>query len=137
MSESIIAARGNDCAVWPRHLPKTEDELRHTPELWKAIGYRDTVVWSEKISCTGCKADNWCRYGIIGCVSARGLNNCGECAEYPCGNITECFAATEKFAPSCKSACTEEEYETLRKAFFEKKKNLDLIHREITEKGDT
>ena len=132
MSGRIIAACGNDCSVCPRHLPKTDGELRHTAELWKDIGYRDRIVSNEEISCTGCKPENLCRYNIIGCVSAKGLSNCGECAGYPCEKITECFAATERFAPGCKAACTEEEYETLRKAFFEKKKNLDLIHRENT-----
>ena len=126
----ILAACGNDCELCPRHLPKTDGELRHTAELWHKIGYRDHIVSNDEISCAGCKAGNWCRYDMIGCVSAKGLSNCGECVDYPCERITDCFAATEKFVPQCRAACTDEEFETLRRAFFEKKTNLDRVKRE-------
>lgn len=55
----IIAACGNDCSVCPRYIThpyeKTDEELRHTAELWMKIGYRDYIVTNEEISCTGCK----------------------------------------------------------------------------------
>ncbi len=120
-----IAACGNDCAVCPRHLPKTEDELAHTAQLWKKIGYRDCIISNEEISCTGCKPENWCRYKIINCVEKKGIANCGCCEQYPCETILECFEVTESFAPGCRASYTEEEYEMLRKAFFCKKANLD------------
>lgn len=46
------------------------------------------------------------------------------CGNYPCDVINECFTVTGSFIPACKKACTPEEFETLRKAFFEKEKNL-------------
>lgn len=123
--EKIIAACGNDCSACPRHLPKSEDELKHTAELWMKIGYRDHVVTNEEISCTGCKPGSWCRYNVIQCTTARKIDNCGQCSEYPCENIRNCFKVTESFEPACRTQCSTEEYAVLKKAFFEKQKNLE------------
>lgn len=123
--EKIIAACGNDCSMCPRHLPKSEDELRHTAELWRKIGYRDHVVSNEEISCNGCTTDNWCRYNVIKCTTSRNISNCGQCEEYPCANIKECFEVTRSFEPACKAICTKEEYDMMSKAFFEKRENLE------------
>ena len=126
----VLAACGNDCASCPRYIAhpyeKTEEELHHTAELWLKIGYRDHVVTNEEISCTGCKPENWCRYHVVKCCEKRGIKTCAECAEYPCANIKECFEITKLFEPMCKKVCTEEEYKQLKKAFFEKEKNLTL-----------
>jgi hypothetical protein len=126
--EKIIAACGNDCAACPRYVvhpyEKTNEELRHTAELWMKIGYRDHLVTNEEISCMGCKPENWCRYRVIKCCVDRGIKNCGECDEYPCDNIKECFKVTKSFEPMCRQVCTDDEYKKLEKAFFEKEKNL-------------
>lgn len=125
--EKIISACGNDCNQCPRHLPKTEAELKSTAELWYKIGYRDRVVSTEEISCVGCSVSNWCRYQIVDCVAEKGISNCGECLEYPCKKIEECFVVTASFEPSCRKCCNDEEYQQLKKASFEKKANLDSI----------
>ncbi len=129
----IIAACGNDCSACPRYTAapyeKTEEELRHTAELWMKIGYRDHVVSAEEISCKGCSTDNWCRYHVVKCCTEKGITNCAECSAYPCGNLKDCFAVTASFEPDCRKACTKEEYEEIRKAFFEKEKNLDEIRK--------
>lgn len=125
--EKIISACGNNCSLCPRHLPKTDDELIHTAELWYKTGYRDHIVTNDEISCSGCNADNWCRYNVIQCTNEKNINNCGECENYLCENIKECFRVTESFVPSCKKICTDTEFEIMKKAFFEKKKNLDRI----------
>lgn len=125
--KQLIAACGNDCMQCPRHLPKSPAELEHTAELWLKIGYRDRLVSSQEIACSGCKAGNWCRYEIIDCTAQRGIKNCGECSEYPCGKIKECFRATDVFTPACREACSAEEYTALHKAFFEKEQNLDKL----------
>lgn len=122
-----IAACGNDCMQCPRHLPKSQEELAHTAELWLKIGYRDRLVSPREIACSGCRAGNWCRYEIIGCAVQRGVKSCGECSAYPCGKIQDCFRATEAFAPACREVCSPEEFLALHKAFFEKKRNLDAI----------
>lgn len=124
----VIAACGNDCSACPRYTAhpyeKTEVELSHTAELWMKIGYRDHICSSEEISCSGCKPENWCRYRVVGCCAEIGIATCAECLSYPCKNLEECFAVTASFAPACRRVCTEDEYESLRKAFFEKERNL-------------
>ena len=65
-----------------------------------------------------------CRYQVVRCCEDRGIKTCGECSEYPCDNIKECFAVTKSFEPMCRQACTDDEYKRLEKAFFEKEKNL-------------
>lgn len=128
MSKRILAACGNDCSVCPRYTKepyvKTEKELAHTAELWHKIGYRDHIVTNEEIACAGCKEDNWCRYNVIRCTTDKHIKHCGQCLKFPCDNIRECFKVTKSFEPFCKRVCTEEEYALMRKAFFEKEKNL-------------
>ena len=126
--EKIIAACGNNCAACPRYVAhpyeKTAEELRHTAELWVKIGYRDHLVTKEEISCTGCKAENWCRYSVVKCCVDKGIETCADCSEYPCDNMKECLEITRSFIPQCREVCTEEEYQQLNAAFFEKEKNL-------------
>lgn len=131
--EKIIAACGNDCSSCPRYVEhpyeKTQDELRHTAELWMRIGYRDHIVSNTEISCTGCKPENWCRYHVVECCQDKGILNCAECSAYPCDNMIDCFSVTESFMPKCRQVCTEQEYDQLSKAFFEKKKNLNELQK--------
>ena len=126
--DKIIAACGNDCSACPRYVKhpfeKTDNELLHTTELWMKIGYRDHVVSIEEISCTGCKPENWCRYQVVSCCQEREVTNCGQCSDYPCEKIRECFAVTLSFEPACRNACSGQEYEQLKRAFLEKEKNL-------------
>lgn len=131
---SIIAACGNDCSACPRYVKhpyeKTGQELQRTAELWMKIGYRDHVVSNEEIACTGCKADNWCRYKVVECCTSKGIKTCAECSEYPCNNMKDCFGVTASFEPKCRLVCTEDEYDMLKKAFFEKDKNLKSLRGE-------
>ncbi len=127
--DRIIAACGNDCAACPRYTAppyeKTEAQLRRTAELWQKIGYRDRVVPAAEIACAGCRPDNDCRYHIAACCADRGVRSCGQCREYPCGTFRACLAVTASFEPRCRAVCTEAEYEQLKKAFFEKERNLE------------
>lgn len=135
--DKIIAACGNDCAVCPRYTAhpyeKSEEMLRHTAELWYKIGYRDHTVTNEEIACTGCKTENMCRYQIVTCCAEKGIRSCAECSEFICARLEKCFAVTESFMPACQSVCTKEEYEILRKAFFEKEKNLKQLRESAEE----
>lgn len=127
-SNRIIAACGNDCSSCPRYAvhpyEKTETELLHTAELWWKIGYRDHIVSTEEIACLGCRPENWCRYQTVKCCRDRSIKTCAECMEFPCENMKSCFEVTKSFEPKCRQVCTDEEYERLKKAFFEKEKNL-------------
>ena len=126
----IIAACGNDCASCPRYnapgFEKTPEQLHDTALLWQKIGYRETVVPNEEISCQGCRPENWCRYNIAACVSSREIRNCGECDLFPCDNFKSCLEVTKSFEPACRKACTDEEYAVLSKAFFQKEENLKV-----------
>ncbi|MBR4163551.1 MAG: DUF3795 domain-containing protein [Solobacterium sp.] len=125
----IIAACGNECSACPRYskhpYEKTKEQLHNTAVLWMKIGYRDHIVSNEEIACTGCKEENWCRYNIVKCCKEKGINTCGACIEYPCPTILDCFKVTQSFEPMCKQVCTEEEYNQMKKAFFEKEENLN------------
>lgn len=103
---------------------KTAEELHRTAELWYKIGYRNHVVTNEEIACTGCKEENWCRYRLVKCVNEKHIAHCGQCENYPCDVMKACFTVTGSFISTCKKVCTPEDFETLRKAFFEKEKNL-------------
>ena len=124
----IIAACGNDCSECPRYnapgFEKKDEQLHQTAVLWQKIGYRNHVVSNEEISCSGCKPDNWCRYGIAACCFERGVANCGECSTFPCERFRECLKVTASFEHACRKVCSEEEYRILSKAFFEKELNL-------------
>lgn len=127
--DKIIASCGNDCSACPRYVKhlygKTGEELRHTAELWLKIGYRDHIVSNEEIACTGCKPENWCRYNIVKCCDEQNIPTCAQCGAYPCEKLSECFTVTKSFEPICRKVCTDEEFEQLRRAFFEKAENLD------------
>ena len=132
--EKIIASCGNDCSSCPRYTAhpyeKSPEDLHETAVLWMKIGYRDHVVSESEIACKGCSTDNWCRYKVIGCCESRRISTCAQCDEYPCKNMKECFKVTASFIPKCREVCTYEEFEQLKKAFFEKEKNLESIRKE-------
>ncbi len=127
----IIAACGNDCSACLRYVAppyeKTDKELRRTAELWMKIGYRDHIVSIEEIACNGCKPENWCRYHVVKCCREKGIKTCAECDKYPCANMQDCFAVTKSFEPKCRQVCSDQEYEALEKAFFEKEQNLKKL----------
>jgi len=135
--EKIIAACGNDCAMCPRYnvepYKKSEEELSKTAELWFKIGYRDHLVSNREIECHGCKPGNWCRYKVIDCTDRLRIDSCGQCYKYPCDTIKECFEVTASFTPSCRAACTDEEYDIMKSAFFEKEKNLNERHEKMAD----
>lgn len=41
--------------------------------------------------------------------------------------MEDCFRVTKSFEPTCRQVCTEQEYNQLRRAFFEKAKNLSEL----------
>lgn len=131
--EKIIAACGNDCTACPRYIAapyeKTDEQLHHTADLWKRIGYRDRIVSNEEISCRGCTPENFCRFQVVRCAFEKGVSVCSDCAEYPCENILACFETTKTFQPACRRECTDEEYAMIEKAFFMKRENLESLRR--------
>ena len=107
-----------------RRTPKPQKNCTTPLSCGIKIGYRDHVVTNEEIACTGCKEENWCRYRLVKCVNEKHIAHCGQCENYPCDVMKACFTVTGSFISTCKKVCTPEDFEILRKAFFEKEKNL-------------
>ena len=53
-AEPVISVCGDDCAVCPRYLARTGEELHETAVFWYRAGWRDHVVSNDEIRCTGC-----------------------------------------------------------------------------------
>ena len=98
--------------------------------LWHEAGWRETVVSAGEIACGGCDAARPCRHGIIGCVTERGLGGCAECGEYPCEKLRRAFERAEYHRRRCREIFGPEWSAILEIAFFNKKENLDMLHRE-------
>lgn len=47
----VLSVCGDDCAVCPRYLARTEDELRETAVFWYKAGWRDRVLPPEEMRC--------------------------------------------------------------------------------------
>jgi hypothetical protein len=125
-------ACGNDCESCPRYIATKsgeESRLRDVAVLWKSVGWRAEVVSPEEIACNGCESIDWCRYGVRGCAQEHGVNNCGQCREYPCETVVEMLAHTRAYIDICRQNCTPEDFAVLEKAFFSKKDNLEAARR--------
>lgn len=59
----------------------------------------------------------------------RGVNNCGECDEFPCHDILDAIERTVTFGRRIRESASDEELELLHKAFFLKRENLDRARR--------
>ena len=126
--DKILAPCGDRCDLCPRFIATTagnEESLTKVAELWYRAGWRDRAVSAEEISCRGCGPDSVCRYGIRQCALVKGHANCGKCSEYPCVNLLDAFRRSAEFEEQCRARCSGDEYSRLRKAFFEKRKNLE------------
>jgi len=125
-----IAACGNDCGACPRYTAKTEEDLLALARVWQKAGWRDCVVSAAEIACGGCDGARPCRHGIVGCAAERRLGTCAECGAYPCENLRRVFQRAEHYRERCRETLAPEWPPVLEKAFFEKKKNLDALHKE-------
>jgi hypothetical protein len=130
---SMIGVCGDNCEVCPRYVATmTGDvgELRKVAEMWFRIGWRDSIVSVEEISCTGCRSLNLCRYDQLRrCAWGKESNTCGECADYPCRAVEEVFVATERYANICRERLSSQDYRRFDEAFFSKQRTLDRIRR--------
>ena len=123
---------GDLCSECPRYIATQNNnvnELQKVAELWHKLGFRDSVVSTNEIKCSGCTKNNKCTYGINTCQHIDKINNCGECGLFPCEKINSVFERTENLDKYCKPACTKEEYNQLYKAFFMKEQILNYINK--------
>ncbi len=124
-AEPIYSVCGDDCAVCPRYIARTEEELRETAEFWHRAGWRDRVVSNEEIRCTGCGSRPTCSFMLLPCVKEHGVEKCSACGEYPCGKIRATLEASANKMAQCRAACeSDEEFAMFVRAFYEKEKHF-------------
>ena len=126
-NEPIISVCGDDCAVCPRYLARTDEELHEVAVFWHRIGWRDRVVGNDEIKCTGCGCRPTCSFMILPCRRKKGVTNCRTCGEYRCELIDRMLIGSDEKEKMLRSVCENDaETEMLRRAFYEKRENLGL-----------
>lgn len=124
-AEPIYSVCGDDCAVCPRYIARTDDELRETAEFWHRAGWRDRVVSNEEIRCAGCGTRQTCSFMLLPCVKEHGVERCSSCGEYPCRKIHKTLASSNIKKEQCRAACaSDEEFAMLVRAFYEKERHF-------------
>ena len=123
--EPIYSVCGDDCAVCPRFLARTEEELHETAAFWHDAGWRDHVVTNEEIRCAGCGSRGKCTFMMLPCLREHQAEACVDCAEYPCTKIDDMLKRSAEKQAQCRSACENDmEYAMLCRAFYDKERNL-------------
>lgn len=123
--EPIISVCGDDCAVCPRFLAETEEELHETAVFWYKVGWRDRVVSNDGIKCTGCGCRSVCSFMLLPCTKEHGVKMCRECDEFVCEKVRKVLVSSEEKRKMCEKFCeSPEEFQMLVRAFYEKEKNL-------------
>ena len=121
----ILSMCGDDCAVCPRYLARTEEELHETAVFWHRAGWRDHVVGNDEIRCTGCGCRPTCGFKLLPCARERGVTACRECPDFECDKVRDAYARSEAKKSLCQRACdTPEEFRMLCRAFYEKERNM-------------
>lgn len=124
-NKPVISACGDDCAVCPRYIAKTDEELHETAAFWHKIGWRDRIVSNEEISCEGCGSRPTCSFEILPCREEKNVKSCKECREFCCEKIRLIIKDSEIKESAFKAMCKNgEEFRLLKRAFYEKRKNL-------------
>lgn len=124
--KDMITLCGDNCLYCPRYLAKSEKELEDTAKLWYKVGWRDHIVSNEEIRCSGCSSHRLCTYKLVDCIKDHRVEKCNQCKDYPCDKIIDMLERTEQYQKNCKEICTDEQYEKLSKAYFEKEENLKI-----------
>ncbi|MBQ8727314.1 MAG: DUF3795 domain-containing protein [Oscillospiraceae bacterium] len=122
--EEKITLCGDNCIYCPRYNAKSHDELEKVAELWYRIGFRDEIVSNEEIKCDGCSSHKKCTYNLVECTHNHKVEKCNMCNEFPCDKINDMLKRSKEYQKKCGEVCSEEEYKTLEKAFFDKENNL-------------
>ena len=122
--EEKITLCGDNCLCCPRYNAKSDDELEKVAELWYRIGFRDKIVSNDEIKCDGCSSHKKCTYNLVECTHNHNVEKCNMCNEFPCDKINDMLKRSKEYQKKCREVCSEEEYKTLEKAFFDKENNL-------------
>ena len=101
----IYSVCGDDCAVCPRFLAKTEEELHETAVFWYQAGWRDHVVSNDEIRCTGCGCRPTCSFMLLPCTREHEVSACRDCPEFECAKVKDAFIRSEEKKRQCERAC--------------------------------
>lgn len=124
-AEPRYSVCGDDCAVCPRFVARTDEELLETAVFWNRAGWRDRVLSGDEMRCAGCGSRGMCSFKLISCVREHQVRACRECPEYPCAKIERMLEGSEAKKPGCRAACeSDEEFRMFCRAFYEKEANL-------------
>jgi len=130
---SKIGSCGIDCGNCPRYQATVSGqaaELEKVKAFYVRIGLLDSGAPAASLGCDGCSRDARCAYPEVrACAIERKLENCGRCDDYPCAKISAVFGQKAAWLDAIKDRCTDQEYQSLRSAFFGRKSNLDRIAR--------
>lgn len=124
MQEKITLC-GDNCLECPRYNAHSDDELNKVAELWYRVGWRECIVSNDEIQCTGCSSHKKCTYHLVECIKEHHVEKCNQCVEYPCQKISDMLERSKEYQKKCKEVCSQEEYDALEKAFFDKENNLE------------
>ena len=121
----VYSVCGDDCAVCPRYLARTEEELHETAVFWYRAGWRDHVVTNDEIRCAGCGTRASCSFMLLPCTREHGVDQCRECPGYVCDRVRSAWDRSAVKKERCERACdTPEEFAMLCRAFYEKERNM-------------
>ena len=123
MKEKITLC-GDNCIECPRFRAHSDEELQKVAELWYKVGWRNTIVSHDEIRCNGCSSHKQCTYQLVECTQKHNVQKCNQCSLFPCEKITAMLQRSAQYQKVCKKLCTEQEYNMLEKAFFDKENNL-------------
>jgi Protein of unknown function (DUF3795) len=127
---TIVCACGNDCKACPRYIATQSgnpEELEMVAELWHRCGWHGKVIGIKEIACKGCRSTSVCKFNIIECVSEKKVTSCAACLEYPCDKINLAFETSDKYERTVEELCSSSEVFKLKKAFFNKRNNLESL----------
>lgn len=119
-----ITLCGDNCLECPRYLARSDSELEKVAELWFRVGWRDKIVPIDEIKCCGCSSHKQCTYHLVECTKENNVEKCNQCPQFPCQQIDDMLRRSEEYEKKCREVCTDEEYQMLKSAFFNKDKNL-------------
>lgn len=122
----------NGCPAFADNLGSPHDQER-TVQAWGS--YFGISVPSGMACCRGCRSpdregwdypDRLCE--IRQCVLDRGVETCGECAEFPCARFQERCCRLEATMAHWKPYLTREEYHRFM-APYDARRNLECMQR--------
>lgn len=123
----VLSCCGDDCSVCPRHLAATDEELHETAVFWHEAGWRDCIVSNDEIRCAGCGTRGKCAFMILPCMKEHSVSDCRECPGYPCDKLHDMLRRSDIKEAQCRAHCSDpDEWSLLKRAFYEKRKNLEL-----------